>query len=181
MKINGACFLGFLTVLFLSNTALAQTIVVASDEHRVFEKWEKRARAYMDEVNRVIENSLTSIAQSETESGVAAGDAAASRTQQRCRFIIDGLESMHPTDEFKVYHAKLIESYKYAMMAITVLGNEKAHLKYNHLSEISKREALEILKEIYLKHGASKQDIERMTGLLAWQDRSISEYSEARR
>lgn len=165
----------------MSNIALAQTIVVASDEHRAFEKWEKRARAYMDEVNQVIENSLTSMAQNEAHDGVAAGDDAALRTQQRCRFIIDGLQIMHPTDEFKQYHAKLIESYKYAMMATTVLGNEKANLKYNHLSEISKREALEILKEIYSKHGASAQNVERMSGLLGWQDRSISEYSEARR
>jgi|GEM_PF-4118600 len=181
MKIKTVLTLGLSAALFLSRVAFAQTIVMTSDEHRIFEKWEKRARSYMDKVNQVIENSLIATAKNDREDGALARDDAAFRTQQRCRFIIDGLEAMRPAEEFKEYHAKLIEFYRYALMAATVPGNEKAGLKYNHLSEISKREAMEILKNIYLKHEASSQDIEKMSGILGWQDLSISEYSEARR
>jgi hypothetical protein len=178
MKIKKVLTLGLNAALFFSNVAFAQTIVMTSDEHRTFEKWEKRARSYMDKVNQVIEKSLTTPAKH--EDGTIAGDDATQRMQQRCRFIIDGLGVLHPSDEFKQYHAKLIESYKYALMATIVLGNERASLKYNRLSEISKREAMEIFKNIYISHKASKQDIEKMSGILEWQDRSIREYSEAR-
>lgn len=105
----------------------------------------------------------------------AAGEKVIADTSKRLYGIVEDLKAITPPPEFKEYHEKVIDSYRYRQMANeATLNKDMIKIRDNgRRAAIAEIEALQCIRQLYIKHDAPPQIIDSIDAGIAADKRAI--------
>ena len=128
-----------------------------------WKEWIDDKKDYLGKVESLMQESKEAAIQQDADlkeaidaKDQAAGEKIIGETSKKLFAIVAELKLLNPPEEFKDYHEKVIEAYRYRQMANeATLKRDIANIKsYGNMSMAYEIEAMECIKKLYISRGA---------------------------